>query len=595
MPPRRPLLPALSLLGLLLPAGASAQVCPDGVITTVFVDNHSIFDLDELPVDRLRWAFQLANSVHIRTRRGFIRGELLFEEGDCYDPFLLADSERILRRFLFIANAEVYGLRQPDGNWHVIVDTFDEWSTRIEVTARVDNGIDLRRLALSERNFLGYGVSVTGFLRQTDASRQIGAEFFTPRLFGTETDFRIAAGDTRTGSFYSADLFYPFVGEVGRWAWRAFGSSQEDFFDFSAGTPARPGHVLLPVRERLVEFTLLRRFGRPGSLSVAGLGLSQEDVETLAFPGDVRRVEGRNFGDLLPADSTLAAELVPQTRFSSGLRLNLLFGQRNIRFIQRTGLDALKGVSDIEIGSDLSLTLSRTLASGFGGESPDDIGVRLRLYGGAATSSLLLIADGALEARQIFSDPGDQISGWRDIVSESSLLLYLQPAGSGGRHTLFARLSGAGGWTLDRPFQLTLGGLTGVRGFEDDDFPGAYRLVANLEDRIFLGWPAPDLFDMGLTLFADAGRMWAGDVPFGLDSGWRGSVGAGLRLGFPSGTRGVARIDLAWPVDGSGVGSTPMFRIVMSELLGLERGTDVGMLRRTQLLEVGADRFAPRR
>ena len=139
------------------------------------------------------------------------------------------------------------------------------------------------------------------------------------------------------------------------------------------------------------------------------------------------------------------------------------------------------------------------------------------------------------------------------------------------------------------PYQLTLGGRSSVRGFPEEDFPGSQRMLFTLEDRIFIGWPAPKLLDMGLTLFADAGRVWAGDVPYGMDSGWKGTVGFGLRIGFPAGSRRVTRLDLAFPV-GSG-GGGPVFRITALELTGVLSGFSDPQLRRSRRVNVGPDQF----
>jgi hypothetical protein len=72
--------------------------------------------------------------------------------------------------------------------------------------------------------------------------------------------------------------------------------------------------------------------------------------------------------------------------------------------------------------------------------------------------------------------------------------------------------------------------------------------------------------------------MWAGDVPFGEDSGWHGSVGGGLRIGFPASTRGVIRIDAAFPVDGSGLGGLAL-RVSTYDRIGLQRLTERQILR----------------
>jgi hypothetical protein len=590
----RRLFPLLSVAFAALPTNAWGQECQAGTISHVFIDNHSIFDLDEISVESLEWAYALANRLHIRTRAGFIRRELLFGVGDCYQPFLLQDSERILRRLPFISNADVYGLEQADGSWHVVVDTNDEWSTRPEVTAEFENGLRIRRASLSELNFLGRGVELSAFYSQDKASRQVGGAVFSPQFLGTETDVQIGGGQTRVGPFVRGGFTYPFHGEVGRTAWRVYGSRLEDYFDFTVGSEKDPDHLLMPLREAKLELTYAHRFGEPGSLTVLGGGISREVVTVLGYPEDLRLAPGGDFGNLAPVDAALADPIRDQTFFASGTRLNLLFGQRNIRFTQRQGLDALQGIADVEVGTEVSLTLSRTLVAAFGGDVPDDLNARFRFYAGAAPGDFTVISRVALEGRQIFFDPTAERSGWRDLLGEADLLLYWQPW-EGRGHTLLGRFAAAGGWTVDRPFQLTLGGRSGVRGYQDDRFPGARRIVLNLEDRLYLGWPAPDLVDFGLTFFVDAGHIWAGDVPFGADSGWKGTVGAGLRLGLPAGSQSVGRLDVAWPLDGGGLSSAPVLRISFQEVLGLRRGLDDEQLQRTRLMDVGPDRFSPRR
>ena len=175
------------------------------------------------------------------------------------------------------------------------------------------------------------------------------------------------------------------------------------------------------------------------------------------------------------------------------------------------------------------------------------------------------------------------------LLGEADLYGYLRSRKTPG-HTFFARASASGGWSMDTPFQLTLGGRRGVRGLEEEDFPGGRRVLLTLEDRIVVRWPAPELFDLGLTLFADAGRMWEGDVPWGVDSAWRGAVGIGLRFGFPSGTRGLVRMDLAFPV-GMDASRGPIFRVTLLELLGVSTGFADPQVARSRRMTVGPDYF----
>lgn len=583
---------AAALPGTPRPA-AGQEACSDGRITHIFVDNRSIFDLDEVQDGRFGWAYGLANRLHVRTHERFLRRELLVKVGDCWDAFRVQDSERILRRYWFISQVQVYGIRQPEGDWHVIVDTKDEWTTRFGVTVSFDGSPELKAVEVAEENFLGRGMVLGAFLRRSDSGSLLGGRLFTPRLFNTRVDGYVTGGKTRLGQYVHQELFYPFVGEVGRFAGRQLYRRREDYFLYSTGTPAQPEHLLLPMDEERAEFTLAVRLGEPGNLTILGLGLSRDRLDFPGFPGSVERATDNDFSDTEPAPAEMAEGLRSQTRYATGTRVNLLVGQRNVRFVRREGLDALRAVQDVEVGTEMSLTLGRTLGFLASGGRPDDLYTRLRLYAAGAPGPTVLAAALAVEGRQIFSGALEN-DGWRDVLAELDLIFYLQSEPF-NRHTFFGRLTAAGGWALDQPFQLTLGGSTGVRGYHTEDYPGGRRVVLTAEDRIYLGWPFPELFDLGATVFADMGHIWAGDAPFGTDSGWRASVGAGLRVGFPSGTRGVIRVDAALPLVASPSLSDLVFRMSFSDLIGLSSGLSDPEMQRSRRMTVGPDRFNPPR
>lgn len=596
-PARTCSLPAAVLALLLLgPARAPAQApppdaCPDGVISYIFIDNHSVFDTDEIGPDQsFRWAYELANTLHMDTREGFVRAELLFEEGDCYDPLLMAESGRLLRGHRFIARADVFGLRQSDGSWHVVVDTKDEWTTELNVRFNFEEGMEFRGVDLAEGNVLGRGVLVGGFLVQRDDRRDIGGRIFVPRTLGTRLDAVVSAGSTRTGTFFEQELAYPFVGEVGRGAGRQRYRRRKDRFTYRPGPDSPFTHVLLPVDEETVELTVAARLGEPGNLTVFGLGFANYTLAFPGYPASVDVARDAEFDDTEPAPEEVAEALRDQTRYSSGTRVNLLFGQRNVRFVQRAGLDALTGIQDIPVGPDVGLTLGRSVGSfGFDGAETDDVYARLRVFYGLDRGPALLNVSGAWETRQVLSG-GRAGRGWKDHIGELDALLYWQSPALRA-HTLFGRITASGGWKTTLPFQLTLGGPTGVRGYPEETFPGARRAVLTLEDRFYVPWPAPRLIDLGFTFFADVGRMWPGDVPFGTDSGWRGSVGTGIRLGFPAGTRGVARLDLAFPLDRERAGS-PILRVALVDVVGLRRLFGEPQLERSRPNPVGPDLFS---
>jgi hypothetical protein len=338
------------------------------------------------------------------------------------------------------------------------------------------------------------------------------------------------------------------------------------------------------------EASVAARFGSPGSLTLFGVGLSRETLEFGDFPGDLQVAVANAFNEPIAAPAGVMDEVGDQTVARSTTRLSLMVGQRNLRFIRARGLDNLNGVQDLQLGTDIGLTLGRSIdvLSKDGLPSTDDLYTRLLLFAGFNPGSSYIFSNLTFEGRRLTDYQGTD-GPWRDFLAEGDVYGYLRGADEGNTHTLFARVSAAGGWSMVNPFQLSLGGRSGVRGFAEEDFPGAQRILFTLEDRIFLGWPAPDVVDLGLSVFADAGRVWAGDVPYGMDSGWKASVGVGIRYGFPAGSRGLARMDIAFPV---GVDSgSPVFRLTVMELNGIWAGFEDDQMRRSRRNALGPDRF----
>ena len=74
---------------------ATAAQPPPSRVGSITVENLGVFD-PAIPQYR-RFPYNLLNRLHIRTRRSTICQELLFREGDRFDPELLTESERNLR------------------------------------------------------------------------------------------------------------------------------------------------------------------------------------------------------------------------------------------------------------------------------------------------------------------------------------------------------------------------------------------------------------------------------------------------------------------------------------------------------------------
>lgn len=514
----------------------SVGPCPR--IGSIFVDNNSVFVVGDPGLDRrFTGAYRLANRLHARTRESVIRRELLFREGDCYSSYLLEDSERILRATGYLADADVFSLRQPNGTYDVIVETRDEWSTRIEASAGSGevSGVELR-----EDNLMGRGIRVAAFLKEQQGERVYGGRIATPQLFGTHLDAQVSLARTPIGVSAAERVTWPFRGETTRWAVRQ--SIARDERNFQYFVQPAPGEGLerrlFPVERTNWDAGLVRRFGRRGHLSLLGLAVAGE---RWAFPQDTL---GPVRDDEIPAEDLPGGGVVPGLAPVSATRLVLLAGQRRVTFDRRRGLDAVHGAEDVELGADVEAAVGRTL-SAF--STDDDLSLDFGVTAsGDLPGGVLAGMRMVLETKRDYRAPRDALS-WRDSFGQLDAWSYWHPTPE-SRHTVVLAARVSGGWHARVPFQLTLGTRSGLRGYPRQVFAGERRAVVTAEHRAYLAWPFPRLFDLGSAVFVDAGKTWAGDDPFGRNSPVLLAGGAGLRFAFPPRSRRTFRLDLAFPL-----------------------------------------------
>ena len=107
------------------------------------------------------------------------------------------------------------------------------------------------------------------------------------------------------------------------------------------------------------------------------------------------------------------------------------------------------------------------------------------------------------------------------------------PVGRVGAHPPCAALAGRS----DGDFRSGASGGVRVR----------VEAVARAEQRWLFGGDS-SLLAVGATAFGDVGKVWAGDVPFGVTSDVRASAGISLLASVPRESRRLLRVDLAIPL-----------------------------------------------
>ncbi len=569
-----------------MPSRAGAQdgaverpECADGVITSITLDRRAVFDPESASFGALAWTYRALNVLHLRTAPSFIRRELLFREGDCLDPFLLSESARLLDQYGFLSQASITHEDDGGGGVRVFVSTRDEWSTKVDVGGTYDGGLNVERVQVTEENFLGRGIFAEFTHRERREQRQQSLGLATPRFFG-RSDASIAWGRDRPGQFLDQYVRYPFVGEAGDYAARQGFSRGTRYFSYSSDGAGLPfEQVLVPSFRELVELSAARRFGEPGHSLILGVSLTRDVID---FPRLPEVAFANDFDDLRPWEGTLPERIGRQLRPTASTRVALHLGTRRYRYEEWIGLDGVRDRQIVGIGLFGGVTLGRGLEvlTPSGVEAISDVFGRAHASFGVAAGSSLFHGGFTVESRH-------ERGAWRDVLADGDLVAYLRSS-SLRSHTLFLRAAAAGGWATRLPYQLTLGGREGVRSLVEDRYPGGRMLRFVVEDRVVLPWPSPDDADLGVTVFSDVGRVWPGDVPYGLDSGWQAGVGFGLRIGFPAGTRNVWRTDVVFPV--SGRGGDPIFRVTF-ELNRLRAGFFTADVFRSRRLDLGPDHF----
>ena len=538
------------------PAAAQSEVCQQGRLSQIKIQNNSLFAPDDIGSRRFSWALSVVNSVHMRTRVDYLRNQMLMEEGGCYEAEALAASVRNIRDLSFIARAEADSQQGADSTWVVQLETWDEWSTQAGVYFDVESEFQFQGFYVTETNALGRGLRISFRNRKFRERKDRNVTLASTRFLGSRARASVAAGATRTGSFFKQEYIYPFISETGRLQVQSNLRYEDREQSYFTGNDEGISNVLFLFTDRSVSLRAQRRFGVPGDLTLVG---GEMEVLRRTVSGPAQQVMREDFKMPTTASDSLAALLQPQAMPDSYVRLGATVGLRRIRFTAAQGLDLLSGVQDVALGTELTLTVGRTFGT-WGTSVADTYGW---LEGFASGQLGPLLANVNLRAGGRYldsSEPG--VSRWRDMRLSGRGLFYVRPPASTAQVFVTGVRFNARG-NIDQPYQVVLGGEEGVRGYRDDELPTGSTMVGFVEERVALPWFRPAV-DIGLTVFADYGRGWAHDIPFGQDTGWRAAVGGGIRLGFPSGTGSVTHIEVAWPIGGPAGGRGPVLRTYWS-------------------------------
>ena len=502
-------------------AQASAQTtrCQGEVISDISIVTHGPYE--ELGTRWWEAPLRFATSLHTTTQPGVVRRFLIVKEGRPCLELERAESERILRTQPFLADASIAVIPDTAGTVALLVETRDELTPVVGVST---SGARITGLKLGEGNLFGSGTYLAGEWRDGISRDMYAIRGVDHQFLGRHYVFAgsYARRDHGMGD-WTTDLSHPFFTDQQRFAWRASAGGIRELFEFR-----RPDDDRIPFafERKFLDLGAVVRIGLPGRLSLFGVSFSQEEDTPFLPP---TALPGFNYDTLFLRHAG-----------RRNARVNALWGLRNVRFQRVERFDGLTAAQDIRLGFQLGTLIGRSLS--ILNTTDDDYLLAADLYAAVGGESGIVTLTARGEGRQNYD-----LNRW-DGVLGSARLAGIRRMSS--RHTVTGSLDWSGGWRQRIPFQLTLGSSPGgVRGYRRSEEGGARRAVARIEDRWYIGQLLRQA-DVGVAVFGDAGRVWKGDAPYGIDTPMRYAVGVSLLAAIPPRSKRTWRLDLAVPTGG---------------------------------------------
>lgn len=540
------------------PALAGAQTsgevveCAGQTITAIQVDARPPFpSRDSVIVARtgragglISRAGRVARELHANTKPEVIRRYLAFRLGDQCSELRRAESERILRAQPFISEATVIAHSDGQGGVVLRATTVDEISMIVggSVSASSPN---IRSAKLGNRNMFGRGLHAAMRWEDGRALRDsYGIRVTDYQFMGRPYQLSVEAARLSLGREWLVDASHPFLTDLQRIGWRV-ATGEVDIYTRFRRPAADP--VLISVDREYAEIGGLMRIGPFGRFMLVGGSLTREQIRPGAEPV---RIEG---GDLVVDTSTALIGRYTEQRQA---RVNGLLGMRALRFMQVTGFDALDATQDVRKGLQMGFMLGRGLEM-LDSKSNEDFFASINAYAGMGSPSAFAAVDMNVEGRRAGRE-----DNWNSVLSSGRFAFFARPFTS---HIASTSLEWSAGWRSRVPYQVTFASRDGgLRGYRRSQVGGARRIVLRAEDKYVWG-RYKNYATVGVAGFVDAGKIWAGDSPFGVNTPVRYSVGIGLLAAVPPRSRRLARVDLAFPINPADGRRTPELRVTVRD------------------------------
>jgi hypothetical protein len=463
------------------------------------------WDKDQGSSDKI--LHSVTKPFHSFTKDRLIREYLLFEQGQAVDPFLLADSERMLRQLDFINDVRIIivPMAGEDGSVAVLVETRDKWPFGITGVVKDVQRYDLN---LYFSNLGGYGVRLDNkMIYRGDLEPNLGYQgrLRKRNMRGTFTDLKLLYEDSWQLLSREVDIQRSLVHPGIRWV----GGAHWEYTDVrdNAGVPKK---------YQLGDYWLGHAFS---------LG-DESSTERSARPRLIPAIRYRknSFKERPYASADTNAGFLDTKDFLVGVTY------QRLKYYKTDYLFKMGETEDLPSGFTIKLS---------GGYQDREVYDR--------TSSFFQTSYLSVRNR------GDVVLGlvdlggyFHDHVMEDGALnvggLYItQLFGQGRyRHRFYAVLTYTLAFQRAGNEALVLGNSTGLRGLEDNRVKGNQRVILKLESRLFTPWALWGFRFMTFG-YADIGAVGGAEDPIARQKIYS-SIGLGFRINNPDSVLPVTQL-----------------------------------------------------
>lgn len=471
----------------------------------------SIFDKDNPRENNGLYLF--LNRLHVNTRPRVIEAQLLFAEGDIFDLSLVQESERILRKRPYLTNAYIVPLNVCAEQLDVMVVTQDAWALEPQFSLSKESEGTKSGFAISDGNILGSGNSLTIGYEENNQRNLVNYEFRNPHIFNSQIAVKLYFADTSDGRDKLVEVARPFHSLQTPW---------------SSGFYTQDMTLVQEIRHM---DRVINEFQHQVMLNMAYLGMATDINEAYTQ----RWLVGMSNEEDQFYPTAITQQTLPHAR-------KAVYPWVEYQFLENR-FGVFKNVNQIQRPEDIALGQNMTFRLGYGGRALENDDNVLR-YIGSYTNILAVNKHHILEMGATVN--GRHYSSLDNINSAVTSVNINYNYFQDEKRRWYIGLRYDVGQDLAQFEELTLGDITGLRGYPTDYQRGDKRYVFTLERRYFSDVHIFNLMRMGAVMFFDAGKTWGID-----DYGYSpllSNVGIGLRFSSSKVRIGnVVHVDIATP------------------------------------------------